>query len=218
MSEPFDEFARLGVATVHEAFGRRGLVNVELVPVVPLSRAAGLARTVRCGQGDNLMVHAALSQVQPGEVLVLTMPVPAPVALVGELIAIQASYRKVAAMLVDGAVRDVEQLAAMDVPIWARWIRASGATKEIVGTIGEPVTVGGVEIATGDLVVLDADGAVAVPGPQIADVLEAARAREAKEEAARPLYRGGALTYDLSGLREKVEGDGGSKERGETRG
>ncbi len=203
---PYDEIARLGVATIHEAFGRRGLIDVDLHQIVPGSRAAGPARTVRCGQGDNLMVHAALSKVQPGEVLVLTMPVPAPISLVGELIAIQAAFRKVAAILVDGAVRDVEQLATMDVPIWARWIRAAGATKDSVGTIDEPVLVGGVEISAGDLVVLDADGAVAVPRSQVETVVEAARVRERSEEQARPRYRAGALTYDLAGYRARVEG------------
>ena len=203
---PYDEIARLGVATVHEAFGRRGLIDVELHQVVPGSRAAGPARTVRCGQSDNLMVHAALSRVMPGEVLVLTMPLPGPVSLVGELIAIQAAYRKVAAILVDAAVRDVEQLAAMEVPIWARWIRAAGATKELVGTIDEPVSIGRVEIAAGDLVVLDADGAVAVPKARVDEVVEAARARVRSEEEARPRYRDGALSYDLAGYRAKVEG------------
>lgn len=203
---PYDEIAQLGVATVHEAFGRRGLIDVDLHRVVPGSRAAGPARTVRCGQGDNLMVHVALSKVLPGDVLVLTMPLPGPVSLVGELIAIQAAYRKVAAILVDAAVRDVEQLAAMEVPIWARWIRATGATKELVGTIDEPVSIGRVEIAAGDLVVLDADGAVAVPKARVDEVVEAARARVRSEEEARPRYRGGALSYDLAGYRARVEG------------
>ena len=203
---PYEEIARLGVATVHEAFGRRGLIDVDLHQVVPGSRAAGPARTVQCGQGDNLMVHAALSMVQPGEVLVLTMPMPAPVSLVGELIAMQAAYRKVAAILVDAAVRDVEQLATMGVPIWARWIRAAGASKDVVGAIDLPVSIGGVEIAAGDLVVLDADGAVVVPASQVDEVVAAARAREHSEEEARPRYRAGALTYDLAGYRAKVEG------------
>lgn len=200
------ELARLGVATLHEAMGRGGLVDADLIQIVPGARVAGPARTVRNGQGDNLMVHAALSEVQPGEVLVLTMPQPAPVALVGELIAIQAMYRKVAGILVDGAVRDVEQLAALGLPIWARWVRATGATKEFVGAINEPVTVGGVVIKAGDVVVLDADGAVVVPQSGVDQVLDAARQRERHEEEMREKFKEGSLTYDLGGLRAKVEG------------
>src|SRR6266576_6186341 len=100
-------FARYGVATVYEAAGRTGLVDVPLTQIVPGSRVAGPARTVRCGQGDNLMVHAVLEQVQPGEILILTMPEPEPVALIGELLATQALVRQVAGILVDASVRDM---------------------------------------------------------------------------------------------------------------
>src|SRR5215470_1858868 len=137
------ELARYGVATVYEAAGRTGLIDIPLVQLIPGSRVVGPARTVRCGQGDNLMVHAVLDQVQPGEVLVLTMPEPEPVALIGELLATQALVRQVAAILVDAAVRDVEELQSLGLPIWTRWIRVRGATKTHVGTINETVTLGG---------------------------------------------------------------------------
>jgi 4-hydroxy-4-methyl-2-oxoglutarate aldolase len=202
------DFARYGVATVHEAAGRTGIVDADLVQVVAGSRVAGRARTVRCGQGDNLMVHAALGEVEAGEVLVLTMPQPAPVALVGELIAIQAMYRKVAGILVDAAVRDAGDLAQLGLPIWARWIRASGATKNVVGEINVPVQVGGMPIRPGDIVVMDADGAVVVPAEREAEVLRASAAREQNEIEVREKYRAGLLTYDLLGLRSKVEGRG----------
>jgi 4-hydroxy-4-methyl-2-oxoglutarate aldolase len=200
------DFARYGVATVHEAMGRRGIIDIPLFQIVPGSRAAGPARTVRCGQNDNLMVHAALSTVLPGEILVLTMPEPGPVSLVGELIAIQAAYRHVAAVLVDAAVRDVEELAVIGLPIWARWIRASGATKDLVGSINETVTVGGIKINPNDIVVLDADGAVVVPAAGQEAVLTAAAKRAANEVETREQYRSGALGYDLQGFRAKVEG------------
>src|SRR5262249_20454433 len=121
------ELARLGSATVYEAAGRRGLVDAPLLQIVPGSRAAGPARTVRCGQGDNLMAHAAMAAVEPGDVLVLTMPVPAPVALVGDLLATQAQVQGAAAVLVDGAVRDVEELRELGLPIWARHVSIRGA-------------------------------------------------------------------------------------------
>jgi 4-hydroxy-4-methyl-2-oxoglutarate aldolase len=144
--------------------------------------------------------------VLPGEVLVLTMPEPAPVALVGELIAIQAVFRHTAAILVDAAVRDVEALAAIGLPIWARWVRASGATKDAVGAINETVTVGGVKINAGDIVVLDGDGCVVIPAGAEEAALKAAAERVAHEDDARERYRSGSLAYDLLGLRAKVEG------------
>src|SRR3984885_16087934 len=123
MSDVAAELARLGSATVYEAGGRRSYVDADLVQVLPGSRAAGPARTVRCGQDDNLMVHAAMASLQAGEVLVLTMPVPRPVALLGELLATQAKAHGAVAVLVDAAIRDVEELAELGLPIWARWIR-----------------------------------------------------------------------------------------------
>jgi 4-hydroxy-4-methyl-2-oxoglutarate aldolase len=203
------DLAACGVATVHEAAGRRGIIDLPLIRLIAGSRAAGPARTVRCGQGDNLMVHAALSVVQPGEVLVLTMPEPAPVALVGELVAIQARYRGVAAILVDAAVRDVDELAALGLPIWARWIRATGATKDHVGDLDVPVDVGGQTIAPGDLVVLDGDGAVTVPADLARWVAEASLVRSETERSSREIYQGGGLGYDRMHLREKVEGRAG---------
>jgi len=199
------ELAELGSATVHEAAARAPLVDVPLVQVVPGSRAAGPARTVRCGQGDNLMVHAAVAEALPGEVLVLTMPEPAPVALVGELLATQAKARGVAALLVDAAVRDLDELRELGLPIWARYVRVRGAEKSVPGSIGEPVEVGGATIRQGDAVVLDSDGAVVVERERIGEVLAAARARAEREREKRAKLEAGALSYDLDGLRQLVE-------------
>jgi 4-hydroxy-4-methyl-2-oxoglutarate aldolase len=199
------ELAQLGTATVHEAAGRSPVVDLPLVQVVPGSRAAGPARTVRCGQGDNLMVHAAVAEALPGEVLVLTMPEPAPIALVGELLATQAKGRGAAALLVDAAVRDLEELRELGLPVWARYVRVSGAEKRVPGTIGDPVVVGGAAIRQGDVVVLDADGVVVVERERVTDVLAAARERAARERVKRAQLEAGALSYDLDGLRELVE-------------
>jgi 4-hydroxy-4-methyl-2-oxoglutarate aldolase len=202
----WDELAGLGSATVYEAAGRQGLVDASFVQVVEGSRVAGPARTVRCGQDDNLMVHAVMASIEPGDVVVLTMPEPRPVALVGELLATQAVRRGAAALLVDASVRDVEDLRRMGLPIWARWIRIRGATKTTPGAIGEPVTVGGCKIATGDAVVLDADGVAVVPAECIDEVLAASRARAEKERDKRAKLEAGALSYDLDGLRAVVDG------------
>ncbi|HET6623332.1 MAG TPA: 4-carboxy-4-hydroxy-2-oxoadipate aldolase/oxaloacetate decarboxylase [Gaiellaceae bacterium] len=205
MIETFAALARLGTATVHEAAGRAPIVDLPLIRIVPDSRAAGPARTVRCGQDDNLMVHAAVAEALPGEVLVLTMPQPAPVALVGELLATQALGRGVAAILVDAAVRDVDELRELGLPVWARHVRVSGAGKRVPGTIGEPVEVGGATIRQGDVVVLDADGAVVVPRERVEGVLAAARERAERERVKRTKLEAGELSYDLDGLRELVE-------------
>jgi 4-hydroxy-4-methyl-2-oxoglutarate aldolase len=206
VSSQLDELARLGSATVYEAGGRRGYVDADLVQVIPGSRVAGPALTVRCGQDDNLMVHAAMDRVSAGEVLVLTMPEPRPVALVGELLATQALAQGAAAMLVDASVRDVDELVELGLPVWARWIRVRGATKEAVGSIGDPVQVGGAAIRTGDIVVLDTDGVAVVESERIDEVVAASRERADKETGKRAKLQAGALSYDLDGLRARVEG------------
>jgi 4-hydroxy-4-methyl-2-oxoglutarate aldolase len=199
------ELARLGSATVYEAGGRGGYVDADLIQAVPGSRAAGPARTVVCGQDDNLMVHAAMAEVAPGEVLVLTMPEPRPVALVGDLLATQALAAGAAAILVDAAIRDVEELAEMGLPIWARWVRVKGALKTTAGEINVPVSVGGASIHPGDVLVLDADGVAVVPRDRVPEVLEASLAREEKERLKRVRLQAGEKSYDLDGLRAVVE-------------
>ena len=206
MSDVHEELRRLGTATVYEGSGREGLVDLAFEQVIPGSRAAGPARTVRCGQGDNLMVHAVMDRVQPGDVLVLTMPEPEPVALVGELLATQAQAHGAAALLVDAAARDVEELRELGLPVWARWVRVRGADKEAVGTIDEQVEVGGATIRAGDAIVLDSDGVVVVRHERLEEVLAAARERAEGEIDKRAQLSAGALSYDLDGLRERIEG------------
>ena len=200
------ELARLGAATVYEAAGRRGLVDAEYHQLIPGSRACGPARTVRCGAGDNLMVHAAMSRLAPGEVLVLAMDEPVPVALIGDLLVTQAQVAGAVAILCDGAARDTEQLREMGLPVWTRFIRSRGASKDTVGALDVPVTVGGHEIRPGDLVVLDADGATVVAHERGEAVLAAALEREESERVKRAKLQAGEISYDLDGLRARVEG------------
>ena len=199
--------AGLGTATVCEAAGGEGIVDVDLKQVIPGSRVVGPARTVLCGQGDNLAVHEALVSVRPGEVLVITMPEPAPFGAVGELIVLQAQARGAAGMLVDVAVRDIAELKEIGLPIWARFVRVRGTKKADPGRLDVPVVVGGATIRPGDVVVMDDDGVVVVAAERVEEVMEAARARDEKESRLRPRLRAGELTYDLLGLRAK-EGDG----------
>jgi 4-hydroxy-4-methyl-2-oxoglutarate aldolase len=204
----YSELAELGTATVYEASGRAGLIDLDLTQVVPGSRAAGPARIARCGQGDNLMVHAVMDGLEPGEVLVLTMPEPEPVALVGELLATQAKGRGAAAILVDASVRDLEELRELGLPVWARWVRVRGADKKVVGSLDEPVEVGGAPIEPGDAVVLDADGVAVVARSRLDEVLAASRERAERERVKRGELEAGALSYDLDHLRDLVEGKG----------
>jgi len=202
----YEELAVLGVATIYEASGRRGLIDIPLTRILPGSRAAGPARTVRCGADDNLMVHAAVAHARQGDVLVLTLPEPAPTALLGELIATQAKAQGVAAILVDAAVRDVDELVELGLPIWARYVRVRGADKDVALALDEPVEVGGATIRKDDVVVLDGDGAVVIERERVDEVLDAARARAAREVEKRAQLEAGALSYDLDGLRSRVEG------------
>ncbi len=204
MSEIYSRFAQLGSATVYEAGGRRGYVDADLIQVVPGSRAAGPARTVLCGQDDNLMVHAVMAELVPGDVLVLTMPEPRPVALIGELLATQARARQAAAILVDASVRDLDELVELGLPIWARWVRVRGAAKESRGTIGGKVQVGGAEIRQGDVLVLDVDGVAVVELERVDEVFRASLARAEAEREKRIKLQNGALSFDLDGLRGRL--------------
>jgi 4-hydroxy-4-methyl-2-oxoglutarate aldolase len=203
--DPFIRLSELGVATVYEAAGREGLVDIPLIQLIPGSRAAGPARTVLCSQDDNLVVHACIEHIQPGEVLVLTMPEPRPIALIGELLATQVKVRQAAAILVDAAVRDVADLATIGLPIWTRYIRVKGAKKSTPGELDVPVTVGCTIIVPGDILVLDADGCVCVPYARAVEVMQAAEIRYKKEAIVREKLFAGELSFDLHGLRQYFE-------------
>lgn len=205
MTAVYEELAEAGVATVYEAYGRRGLLDVDLFPVVSGRSAAGPARIALCGQDDNRAVHEVMAHLQPGEILVLTMPEATPVALVGDLLATQAQARGAAGILVNAAVRDSADLAKFDTPVWARWRRSTGATKNVRGSIDVPVTIGGTTIEPGDVVVLDDDGATAVAKSDVDSLLGSVRERLAKEDGLRKRWAAGELSYDAYGLRTEDE-------------
>lgn len=197
--------AELGTATVYEASGRRGLIDLPLIQVVPKSCVAGKARTVQCAQGDNIMVHACIEQIQPGEIVVLALPESQAVALIGDMLVTQMAAAGAAGILLNGAVRDYEALVEIGVPIWTEFVRVCGATKTKIGRLNVPVTLGGSTIYPGDIVVMDADGAITVRFARLDEILEKAEARIAKEDALRERYKNGERSYDLHGLRESVE-------------
>jgi len=196
--------ARLGSSTVYEAAGRTGLIPVRYQQLVAGARVAGPAYPVLCAQGDNLGAHAAMELLRPGEILLLAMPRPEPVALIGELLALQARARGAAGALVDGAIRDVSELAALKLPIWARYVSPKGAKKEAVLGLGVPVEVEGVAVHPGDYLVMDGDGVVVVPAGRAHEVLQKALSRAEAEEALRARIARGELTLDAFGLRERA--------------
>jgi 4-hydroxy-4-methyl-2-oxoglutarate aldolase len=200
-----EDITRLGELGV--ASGREGLIDAPWIQVLANSCVAGPARTALCGQDDNLMVHAVIEYIQPGEVLVLSMPESTPVALIGELLATQVKVKQAAGILVDAAVRDVNELIELGLPIWTRFIRVKGADKKKIGELNASVVVGGTTITTGDILILDTDGAVCVKRERADQVLKASEARLLKETNLRSRLLAGETSYDLHGLRAYVEGD-----------
>lgn len=201
------ELADAGVATVYEAYGRRGLLDTDWTPLTPGRRIAGPARIARCGQGDNRAVHEVMPYLQPGEILVLTMPEPEPVALFGDLLATQAAACGAAGVLVNAAVRDSADLARLDFGVWTRWRRARGATKTERGSVNIPVEIGGTTVAPGDVLVLDDDGVTAVTAPDLDETVQAVRQRLTKEDGLRTRWTAGEFSYDAYGLRKADEAD-----------
>ena len=194
--------AKQGVATVHEAFNRRGLLAPRMRPISEGWAIAGPAVTSLNHPGDNLMVHAALSVCQPGDVLVVATTVPSNLGLIGDLIAEQAKVRGLAGIVIDSGVRDLASLRRLGLPIWSAAITAAGSVKATPGWVNVPVVCGDQSIQPGDIIVADDDGVVAVPTSAAAAVLEAARQRTAKEEASREGIARGELSFDRSGMRE----------------
>jgi 4-hydroxy-4-methyl-2-oxoglutarate aldolase len=196
--------AEFGVATVHEAIGRTGYLGPSIRPVYLGSRISGTAVTVVCWPGDNLMIHAAVEQCQPGDVLVVTTTSPCSDGAFGELLATSLQRRGVRGLVTTGGVRDVAALHAMSFPVFCAAVSAQGTVKATAGAVNIPVSIGGQRIAPGDAIVADDDGVVVVPRPATASALSAARARAEKEDATRAAFRLGELGLDRYGLRAKL--------------
>ncbi|MEV5070032.1 4-carboxy-4-hydroxy-2-oxoadipate aldolase/oxaloacetate decarboxylase [Microbacterium sp. LMI12-1-1.1] len=190
-----------GVATVHEAMGRTGLVGAGIRPIQEGVRIAGTAVTVLCHPGDNLMIHAAVEQCRAGDVLVVTTTSPSIDGAFGELFATALHARGVRGLVTTTGVRDVAELRAMGFPVWSAAVFAQGTVKATPGSVNVPITLGAVTVAPGDVIVADDDGVLRVPRRGADAALAAADARLAKEEADRDAYRGGQLSLDRKGLR-----------------
>ncbi|GAB2993583.1 4-carboxy-4-hydroxy-2-oxoadipate aldolase/oxaloacetate decarboxylase [Amycolatopsis acidiphila] len=203
--EKVDKLAEYGVATVHEALGRTGFLGPGLRPVHLGSRIGGTAVTVVSWPGDNLMIHAAVEQCRPGDLLVVTTTSPSTDGMFGELFATALQVRGVRGLVTAAGVRDVAELHEMGFPVWSAAVSAQGTVKATAGAVNVPVTIGGQLITPGDAVLADDDGVMVVPRADVGRALEKSQARLEKEEATRRAFRDGELGLDRYGLRPKLE-------------
>lgn len=200
-----DALAAHGVATVHEAMGRTGLVGASLRPIQDGVRIAGSAVTVLCWPGDNLMIHAAVEQCREGDILVVTTASPSLDGSFGELFATALQHRGVRGLVTTGGVRDVADLRAMGFPVWSAAVNAQGTVKVTAGSVNVPITVGGTLVRPGDVMVADDDGVLCVPRPDAQAARKAADARVLKEAESRAAYLAGELSLDRNRLRGVLE-------------
>jgi 4-hydroxy-4-methyl-2-oxoglutarate aldolase len=195
----------LGVATVHEAAGQTGLLGTQLRPVWAGARAAGTAVTVVCGPGDNLMLHAAIEQAKPGDLLVVTTSSPSSDGFVGELITTALAARGVVGLVTTTGVRDIAEITRARFPVWSQSISAQGTAKATAGSVNVPVRIAGVLVEPGDVVAADDDGVVCIPRLRAAEIAVAAQFRADREVEARQAFARGELSLDRLGLRPVLE-------------
>jgi 4-hydroxy-4-methyl-2-oxoglutarate aldolase len=199
-----DAFARYGVATVHEAQARTGLMAAYIDPIYSDAHISGSAITVSVPPGDNWMIHVAVEQCQEGDVVVVAPTSPSEAGYFGELLAAALRARGVRGLVIDAGCRDAAELRRMDFPVWSKCVSAFGTVKETLGDVNVAIVCAGQRVEPGDVIVADDDGVVAVPRRRAAAVLEACAAREEKEAVSRGRYEAGESSLDVHGMREEL--------------